>query len=118
MTLFRTKWVKKRKTVRGPWVDLSRRKFLWSVVAAAVGIGAGWHSAFALGRKSTTKLSKAVVHYVGHAVNGKECVNCRHFQPDSNHPRSAMGACIIVSGAISPRGYCVVWAPRNPGSGC
>ncbi|AOU99430.1 hypothetical protein BI364_00265 [Acidihalobacter yilgarnensis] len=56
------------------------------------------------------KVSKAAMLYQTHPRDGAACANCVHFEPGSSP--SAMGACTVVEGSISPRGYCMAYTPR------
>jgi len=62
------------------------------------------------------KLSKAVVSYQDHPNGSKQCSTCSHYIP-AIEPSKA-GRCQIVAGPVGPRGYCIVWADRNPKDGC
>ena len=51
----------------------------------------------------TTKVSQASVRYQPQPRGEQRCANCMHFIADSN-------TCKLVEGAISPEGWCVIWA--------
>lgn len=57
------------------------------------------------------KASQGAVKYQGKPKGGKACSGCRFFQANKKNPKS-MGACSIVSGSISPNGWCVAWAKK------
>jgi hypothetical protein len=50
------------------------------------------------------KLAPAMVMYQTMPKEGQKCSGCLHFQPPN--------ACAIVSGDISPEGWCAVWAAK------
>jgi hypothetical protein len=52
------------------------------------------------------KISKAAVAYQDQPDGDKECSKCAQFQ--------APAACKLVDGAISPHGYCRLFAPIRP----
>lgn len=58
-----------------------------------------------------TKMSQAVAMYQDKPHGSQECLNCIHFVP-GNTPE-AMGTCKVVDGSISPKGWCVAYAPKS-----
>jgi len=50
------------------------------------------------------KLQGSMVMYQATPKDGQKCSTCLHFQPPN--------ACAIVSGNISPEGWCAVWAAK------
>ena len=56
------------------------------------------------------KSSKAAVKYQNHPKGSQKCAGCRFFIKGKT--ASANGACQIVSGSISPNGWCVAWAKK------
>jgi hypothetical protein len=57
------------------------------------------------------KASQAAVKYQGRPKGGKNCAGCRFFKPNKENHKG-MGSCSIVSGPISPNGWCVAWAKK------
>ena len=55
-------------------------------------------------------ISKARVRYQDHPKGDEYCAGCVNFIPGSMP--AAMGACMIVEGAISPQGWCTAFAPK------
>ena len=51
------------------------------------------------------KVSQASVQYQTQPKDGKTCADCMHFIAESN-------TCKLVEGAISPTGWCVLWAKK------
>jgi hypothetical protein len=82
---------------------LSRRRLLrvgaYAVGAAAL-IGAASTGADAQVKKASQKDSG----YQESPMGGKACSQCRNFQ--------APGSCTVVEGAISPNGYCRLFAKK------
>ena len=56
------------------------------------------------------KQSKGSVKYQNHPKGSQKCAGCRFFIKGTT--ASASGACQIVSGSISPNGWCVAWAKK------
>ena len=56
------------------------------------------------------KSSKAAVKYQNHPKGSQRCGGCRFFIKGKT--ANANGACQIVSGSISPSGWCVAWAKK------
>ena len=48
------------------------------------------------------KMSQQLAHYQNKPKNGKECGRCKFFE----RPHS----CSVVTGNISPKGWCMLWA--------
>ena len=55
--------------------------------------------------KAQDKLQGSMVMYQQTPKDGQKCSTCQHFQPPN--------ACAIVAGAISPEGWCAVWAKKE-----
>jgi predicted transglutaminase-like cysteine proteinase len=51
-----------------------------------------------------TKISQPAVHYQTGPQNGQECDACAHV--------AAPGACKLVDGDISPKGWCRLWTKK------
>lgn len=80
-------------------LDLSRRRLLQG---AAFALGGG--ALVAAGQASAAnKLSKKVAHYQEQPKGAQRCDNCIQW--------AAPNACKIVEGAISPSGWCMLYAP-------
>ena len=77
------------------------------LLKASTGIGLG---AVAIGLAVTTtaraqeKLAPELAQYQDKPKDGNKCAGCVNFQPPD--------ACTIVSGKISPEGWCVAFAPK------
>lgn len=63
-----------------------------------------------LDAEAASKSSKAAVKYQGHPKGTQKCSGCRFFVKGKN--AKANGSCQIVSGSISPNGWCVAWAKK------
>jgi hypothetical protein len=50
------------------------------------------------------KVTKATVQYQESPKAGHECSGCSNF--------IAPGSCKVVSGSISPHGWCSIWTPK------
>lgn len=68
-------------------------------------------AALAGGTASEAKSPPSALKYQPRPKNGKECDDCRFFQPNRKNHRAA-GSCTLVSGPISPHGWCVAWAKK------
>ncbi|SDB70992.1 high-potential iron-sulfur protein [Belnapia rosea] len=55
--------------------------------------------------RAQDKLAPEMVMYQDQPKDGQKCSTCLHFQ--------APNACAIVSGNISPEGWCAVWAAKG-----
>ncbi|MBV1705121.1 MAG: high-potential iron-sulfur protein [Hyphomicrobiales bacterium] len=80
----------------GPAV--SRRTIIVAAVGAAPALALG-----ASGAKAG-QLSQAAARYRPTPDDDEKCANCNLFM--------APGACKIVSGAISPNGWCTLWVKK------
>lgn len=56
------------------------------------------------------KASQAVAMYQGKPHGQQECDRCTHFVPGKSP--TAAGTCQVVDGSISPKGWCVLFAPK------
>jgi hypothetical protein len=95
-----------------------RREFLRELVSAAflvcVPIALEVSDAAA-----AMKISKDQVHYRMVGWNrGRNCMNCRFFQPAEGGMCMGMmdARCRLVAGSISPMAYCDLFAPFRPGA--
>ncbi|MDA8364731.1 MAG: high-potential iron-sulfur protein [Gammaproteobacteria bacterium] len=63
--------------------------------------------------KMAHMISKARVRYQDHPRGDEYCADCVNFIPGPTP--AAKGTCMIVEGAISPRGWCTAFASRPSG---
>ncbi len=88
--------------------NISRRSALKRMAlisgTAALPALVGSRAAFA------AKAPKAAMQYQDTPKNGEDCAACIHFVPGDSP--DAMGKCKIVAGDISPKGWCVAYAPK------
>ncbi|MFN2529233.1 MAG: high-potential iron-sulfur protein [Candidatus Baltobacteraceae bacterium] len=54
--------------------------------------------------------SKAQFKYQNKPKGSAKCGNCRFFRAPKSHKGN--GACSLVSGPISPNGWCIAWAKK------
>ncbi|HEV3153964.1 MAG TPA: high-potential iron-sulfur protein [Candidatus Baltobacteraceae bacterium] len=71
--------------------------------------------AFAAAFAATTavadaKSSKAALKYQDHPKGSQKCEGCKFYVPGKT--TLARGSCKIVSGSISPNGWCVAYAKK------
>jgi hypothetical protein len=58
------------------------------------------------------KATRTAVKYVEKSTEpGKQCTNCRFWQPDK-HPGACGGCQLFANGAVNPNGYCASWAEQ------
>lgn len=90
-------------------MNLSRRRFLHRSAAVAGGISLAGaiaaRSPAADIKVAQTKVAKTLVAYQDSPKGSQECDNCQYFQPP--------GACQVVAGTISPKGWCKMWAKKS-----
>lgn len=53
----------------------------------------------------TGKMEKSQAKYQSQPSGEQRCAGCMHFMPDSN-------TCKLVTGDISPDGWCMLWAAK------
>jgi High potential iron-sulfur protein len=88
---------------------LTRRAVLKSAVLLATAVTA--LSGAAQQALADNKATKAAMQYRDKPEGNKECSNCIQFIPGKT-PK-AMGTCKVVAGKISPRGWCLAYAPKS-----
>ncbi len=84
--------------------SMSRGSLLQKIAVAPIVIGA----LAALATEADAKAPQNAVMYQDKPKDGKKCSQCK-FYIDAKKGKKD-GACTQVSGAISPNGYCVVYA--------
>jgi len=81
-------------------LDLSRRRFLRGT---ALVTGGGALLLLASSATAANKVSQKLAHYQPQPKGAQRCDNCVQW--------SAPSSCKIVDGAISPSGWCMLYAP-------
>ena len=82
--------------------DLSRRNLL---TFAFVGTGIAVAGALASPGIAAGKVAKKVVSYQDMPKGAAKCATCASFQPPA--------ACKVVDGAVSPNGWCSIYAKKR-----
>lgn len=77
-----------------------------AVTAGAIAAGLMFESQPA----RAAKASKAVAMYQDKPHGQQQCDGCVHFVPGATP--TANGTCKVVEGSISPKGWCVLFAPK------
>ena len=78
-----------------------------TVLMAAFGLTAVPVLAAAGAAQAAGTLPKANAKYQDTPKGAQQCSNCNYFVP------GATGACKVVAGDISPKGWCVLYAPKH-----
>jgi hypothetical protein len=78
---------------------LSRRR----IIIGSAGVAAGLLSVRA--NSQTPKIPKATAGYQDSPNNGQSCSGCEHFM--------APASCALVDGAVSPQGWCKLFAQKS-----
>jgi hypothetical protein len=87
-----------------PSIRKTRRVLLLSAAGLA-GLAVLPQAALAQG-----KASKASMQYQDHPKGKQDCSGCIQFIPGKTP--TAMGTCKVVEGEISPKGWCIAFAPK------
>lgn len=89
--------------------DPSRRRLFrqGAVIASGVALGGLMQKAPAQGGT----VAKTVAKYQDKPHGAQECDGCLQFIPGKTP--SADGTCKIVEGGISPKGWCMFFAPKS-----
>ena len=82
--------------------DASRRGVLRAGLAILAG---GALVTAARAQDADSKVEQSVVQYQTSPKDGQKCSGCANFV--------APNACKVVSGSISPEGWCVAYAPKG-----
>lgn len=91
--------------------DPSRRRLFRQGAALAGGVVAvGLMSKVKVGAQAT-KVSQAMAKYQSAPKGGQQCDGCLQFIPGKTS--SANGTCKIVEGSISPKAWCMFFAPKS-----
>lgn len=93
-------------------IELNRRVLL-KTGATSLALGAVAAAGLAGSRRALaqTQMSQATAMYQPTPHGQQVCANCIHFVPGQTP--DAMGTCKVVEGAISPKGWCVAYAPKS-----
>ena len=75
------------------------------VLRTGLAILAGGALATAARAQADSKVEQSVVQYQNSPKDGQKCSGCANF--------IAPNACKVVSGTISPEGWCVSYAPKG-----
>ncbi|GAC1524338.1 MAG: hypothetical protein NVS2B8_08040 [Vulcanimicrobiaceae bacterium] len=84
--------------------QLTRGNLLAKIAVTPIVIGA----LAALTSEADAKAPQKAVMYQNAPKDGKKCNQCKFYIDAKKGQKN--GACTQVAGAISPNGYCVVWA--------
>jgi hypothetical protein len=85
-------------------IDRNKRACLRGLIGAGLGAVAAYAAPGAASAQDQ-KLAKNLVQYQDTPKDGQECDHCVNWvDPDQ---------CKIVTGPISPKGWCVAFAPRQ-----
>ncbi len=84
---------------------LTRQQALKALILPALAAAIGGTTALA-----EAKSSKAQLKYQDHPHGSQKCAGCKLFIPGKN--ATAMGQCKVVSGSISPNGWCVAYTKK------
>lgn len=95
----------------GKKFDPSRRNLCRRGVVLAGGAAAAGLLVKTGALAQSGKASQAAAMYQSHPHGKDECDGCTHFIPGKTP--SANGACQVVEGIISPKGWCVMFAPKG-----
>jgi hypothetical protein len=60
---------------------------------------------------ASAKSSKAQFKYQTHPKGRQECDGCSLWIPGKK--KTSLGACKVVAGQISPKGWCVAFSPKR-----
>ena len=82
--------------------EATRRQILRAGLAAVGAVAA-------VSARAQDKLTPAMVQYQDTPKDGNKCSGCVNWEPPA--------ACKIVSGTISPEGWCVAYAPKEDNNG-
>ena len=80
-------------------IDKNRRIF-FKFVATSVGI-----ATFGV-TQASAKASKDVANYIETPKNGEKCLNCLHFEKETN-------TCAIIKGKVTPEAWCKFYVSEN-----
>jgi hypothetical protein len=85
-------------------LEFSRRRILRRAAIIAGG-GAVLSTGLAIPAAAATKMAQKAVGYQDTPMGKSRCDNCVQWQPPA--------ACKLVDGAISPSGWCHIYAPKS-----
>ncbi len=90
---------------------LTRRTAMKRVLLTAAGLAVGWTAVRARPAEAAGSVPKGAVGYQDKPNGNERCLTCSQFIPGKT--ADAMGTCNVVAGAISPDGWCNVWAAKG-----
>lgn len=89
---------------------ISRSGMIQKLAVAPLAIGA-FAALQAEARAAGTTDPKAAA-YQDHPKGNQQCSGCALYIPAKSNPMKTNGACKIVKGSISPKGWCKFYAPK------
>ncbi|WP_417252358.1 high-potential iron-sulfur protein [Castellaniella sp.] len=85
-----------------------RKLALATGTAAALPLTALLGNSRSFAAEVSGKASKTAVRYQDHPDGASFCANCANFIPGPTG--DSPGTCLVVAGAISPKGWCLAYA--------
>jgi len=90
---------------------ISRGGMIQRMAVAPIAIGA--FAALRAEADAGPSMDQKTAAYVTHPVGGKQCSGCSLYLPAKKNPMKSDGACKLVKGKISPRGWCKFFSPKH-----
>jgi hypothetical protein len=93
--------------MKQPFSRIDAIKALAALPAVALGIAATLSGASAA---TAPKNNRKQFKYQDKPKNGQACAACKFYVANKNPKLN--GTCTVVSGSISPKGWCMAWAKK------
>ena len=90
-------------------IERQRRALLKASMALCAGLAAGALRAQPGHAQAASQEVQWAALYQDHPYGDQACAGCHYFVPG----KGTTGACQLVQGAISPAGWCNLYAPNN-----
>ena len=92
-------------------LDASRRRLFRQSAVIVSGAVLGGLMLRGKARAQSGKVSQAIAKYQDKPHGTQQCDGCMQYIPGK--AASANGTCKIVEGSISPKGWCMFFAPKS-----